>query len=73
MSKLPRISSRECVNALAKAGFHVERQTGSHIIMIRENPYAQTVVPQRRELDTGTLRSIIRQAGMSVDEFKDLL
>lgn len=73
MSKLPRISSRECVNALLKTGFYVSRQTGSHINMRRDDPYAKTVVPQRRELPTGTLRRIIRDAGLTVDEFVTLL
>jgi predicted RNA binding protein YcfA (HicA-like mRNA interferase family) len=73
MSRLPSISGRECVRALEKAGFTVVRQKGSHIVMRRENPFAQTVVPDHAELDRGTLRSIIRQAGLSVDEFVALL
>lgn len=73
MSKLPRISSRECIRALAKVGFYIDRQRGSHIILLRDSPYAMTVVPERRELPAGTLRSIIRDAGMTVDDFIDLL
>ncbi|MCC7355400.1 MAG: type II toxin-antitoxin system HicA family toxin [Anaerolineae bacterium] len=73
MSKLPRISGRECVAALTKAGFFVRRQEGSHIILRRHDPFAQIVVPDHRELDRGTLRAIIRQAGLSVDEFMGLL
>ncbi len=41
--------------------------------MLRENPYAQVVVPNHRELDRGTLRAVIRQAGLSVEEFIGLL
>jgi predicted RNA binding protein YcfA (HicA-like mRNA interferase family) len=73
MSKLPSISGRECVKALAKAGFYFKRQEGSHIILRRDNPFAQLVVPDHKELDRGTLRAIIRQAGITVDEFIKLL
>ncbi|MFV2057928.1 MAG: type II toxin-antitoxin system HicA family toxin [Thiohalomonadales bacterium] len=73
MSKLPRISGRTCVNALTKAGFYQKRQHGSHIILRRDDPFAQTVVPDHKELDRGTLRAIIRQAGLSNDEFSALL
>lgn len=73
MSKLPTISGRECVNALERAGFYINRQRGSHIIMRRDDPYAQVVVPNHKTLDRGTLRGIIRQAGLAVDEFIALL
>ncbi|MBN1537607.1 MAG: type II toxin-antitoxin system HicA family toxin [Anaerolineales bacterium] len=73
MSKLPVISGEECIKALNKAGFFVIRQKGSHISLIRQNPFAQVVVPNHHELDRGTLRSIIRQSGLSVDEFAKLL
>lgn len=73
MSKLPRLSGRECVQALTRAGFYQKRQHGSHIILRRDDPFAQTVVPDHRELDRGTLRAIIRQAGLSIDEFIALL
>ncbi len=73
MSKLPRISGRQCVKALEGAGFHFKRQEGSHIILRRDDPFAQLVVPDHRELDRGTLRAIIRQAGLGVDEFVNWL
>jgi predicted RNA binding protein YcfA (HicA-like mRNA interferase family) len=73
MSKLPVISGRECVKALEKAGFQMIRQKGSHISLVREKPFAQVVVPDHKELDRGTLRSIIRMAGLSVDEFLEFL
>ncbi len=73
MSKLPRVSGRECVKALEKVGFYFKRQEGSHIILRRDNPFAQVVVPDHKELDRGTLRAIIRQAGLSIDEFVKLL
>jgi predicted RNA binding protein YcfA (HicA-like mRNA interferase family) len=73
MSGLPRVSGREVVAALNKAGFLVRRQKGSHIILRRDIPFAQTVVPDHAELDRGTLRAIIRQSGMTVEQFIALL
>lgn len=72
MSALPRISGRECVRALEQAGFYFKRQQGSHIVLRRDDPFAQVVVPDHRELDRGTLRAIIRQAGLSTEEFVSL-
>lgn len=73
MTKLPRISGRDCVSALLKLGFQIKRQHGSHIILRRNVPFAQVVVPDHSELDTGTLRSVLRQAGISPEEFGSLL
>ena len=73
MSKLPVISGALCVKALGKIGFEVYRQRGSHITMVRSSPPAQTTIPNHKELDRGTLRAIIRQAGLTVEEFNALL
>ncbi len=73
MSKLPSISGRKCAKALYKAGFYLKRQEGSHMILRNDRPFVQVVVPDHRELDRGTLRAIIRQAGLSVNEFVTLL
>ena len=73
MSKLPRVSGSEVVATLGKIGFYVKRQRGSHLILRRDKPFAQATVPNHRELDSGTLRAILRQIGLSVDEFKGLL
>lgn len=73
MSKLPVISARECIAALNAAGFYVVRQAGSHITLRRDNPFCRVTVPNHKELKKSTLRSIIRQAGLTVDEFNDLL
>jgi predicted RNA binding protein YcfA (HicA-like mRNA interferase family) len=59
--------------ALDAAGFYVKRQKGSHIVLRRDESFAQVVVPDHKELDSGTLRAIIRYAGLSVDEFLKLL
>lgn len=52
----------------------MKRQQGSHIILRRDNPFAQVVVPDHKEFDRrGTLRAILRQAGIGVEEFVKLL
>jgi len=73
MSKLPALSGKDCIKALEKVGFRFKRQEGSHVTMRRDEPFCQVVVPLHKELDRGTLRAIIRQAGLSVAEFNRLL
>ena len=73
MSGLPRISGRECAKALKETGYYLKRQEGSHMILRCDDPFGQVVVPDHKELDRGTLRAIIRQSGLSVDEFIKLL
>jgi predicted RNA binding protein YcfA (HicA-like mRNA interferase family) len=67
MPKLPVLSGREVVAALERLGFKQMRQRGSHVILQRGG--VGVVVPLHRELKTGTLAGIIRQAGLSQDEF----
>ena len=69
MSRLPQISGRDCVRVLNGFGFYQKRQHGSHIILRRDDPFAQVVVPDHKILDRGTLRAILRQANLTVDEF----
>jgi len=73
LSKLPVISGRECVKALQRAGFTVRRQRGSHIALQKDDPYTVVSVPNHKTLKPGTLRRIIKDAGLTVDEFVDLL
>ncbi len=73
MSKLPVISGKECIKALEKIGFTIDRQRGSHIILVRENPRYTLSVPNHKEIDRGTLRAMIRQVDLTVDEFIRLL
>lgn len=73
MTRLPRLSGRECVKALERAGFRQKRQHGSHIILRRDEPFSQLVVPDHKELDSGTLRAILRQAGIGLADFLSLL
>lgn len=67
MPKLPRISGRECLTALQKMGFAVARQKGSHIVLRRGS--SGCVVPNHKEIRVGTLSGILKQAGVSAEEF----
>ena len=72
MTKLPHISGRE-IRALERAGFYHRRTKGDHVFMQHDNPYAAVSVPLHREIKPGTLRTIIRDARLSVEEFVELL
>ena len=66
MPKLPVISGKEVVKALTKLGYTVDHQTGSHIILRNKNPpHRRLTVPNHKELAKGTLRAIIKQAGLT--------
>lgn len=73
MSKLPVVSGKQCIKALEKIGFVIYRQRGSHITMVRENPQCQVTIPNHKTVAKGTLRAIIKQADLTVDEFIELL
>lgn len=73
MSELPRISGREVVRALKKIGYEQDRQRGSHMILRQtDSPHRRVTVPDHKEVAKGTLRAIIREVGLTVDEFKVL-
>ena len=72
MGRLLRpLKPKEVVTALTKLGFLKRRQTGSHLIFKNNKLGRMVVVPihQNQDIKTGTLRSIIRQSGVSVEEF----
>ena len=74
MSILPRISGREVISALSKIGYEKDRQKGSHIVLRQtEYPHRRIVVPDHHEVSKGTLRAIIRESGLTVTEFTELL
>ncbi|MCD6142275.1 type II toxin-antitoxin system HicA family toxin [Candidatus Bipolaricaulota bacterium] len=74
MKKLQLISGREAVQALQKVGYEIDHQTGSHIILRHINsPHRRLSVPNHKTLAKGTLRALIRQAGLTVEEFNKLL
>jgi predicted RNA binding protein YcfA (HicA-like mRNA interferase family) len=75
MSRLPVISAGELIKVLGQQGFQVIRKKGSHIV-VQKNTGAgtiTTVVPNHRELAPGTLRSILKKTGISIDELIRLL
>ena len=72
MPRLPRVSGRQAVSAFEKAGFQVRRQRGSHVIMTKRNSPETLSIPGHRQLKPGTLRALIRKAGLSVEEFREL-
>jgi predicted RNA binding protein YcfA (HicA-like mRNA interferase family) len=74
MTKLPVVSGREAVKALGRIGYGIDHQTGSHIILRNADPpYRRLTIPDHRELAKGTLRAVIRDAGLTVEQFAALL
>jgi len=74
VAKLPTdLSGREVRTALERAGFVFRRQTGSHMMLRRDQPYARVVVPDHKHLRSGTLRRILADAGLTVEQFAALL
>ena len=73
MPELPRLSGRGTVRAFELLGWQVIRQKGSHIILTKSGNIATLSVPDHKEVAKGTLRSLIRSAGLTVSEFLDVL
>jgi predicted RNA binding protein YcfA (HicA-like mRNA interferase family) len=74
--RLPVVNGRQVIRALAKAGFVVDRIVGSHHVLVDPADARRTVtvpVHAGRDLKRGTLRSIIRQAGITIEDFVRLL
>ncbi len=71
---MPAVSGREAARVFQKIGYAVDHQTGSHIILRQDDePHRRLTIPDHRELGKGILRAIIRQAGLTVAEFRALL
>ena len=74
MSKLPSLPAREVLRAFERMGYERDRQRGSHIVLRhREPPHRRLVIPEHRTIAKGTLRALIREAGLTLDEFLGLL
>ena len=72
MTKLPRdVPARKVIAALEKVGFRIDRVSGSHYVMVKGN--LRTVVPYHKALRIGTLKAILNQIEMSVEEFTEFL
>ena len=72
MGRLPVLSGGEAVKAFVKAGWFVDRRRGSHMILVKDGHPATLSVPDHKELAKGTLRSLIRAAGMTAEDFTAL-
>ncbi len=72
MSRLPVCSGSDAVKAFARLGYVVDHQTGSHMILRHPN-LRRLTIPNHRELAKGTLRSLIREAGITKEQFEALL
>ncbi len=73
MASIPVVSGREAVKVFQSLGWEVARQRGSHIILVRDGDLETLSVPDHREVAKGTVRSLIRSAGITVDEFLETL
>ena len=73
MSKLPVVSGKQLCKMLGKIGYFIDHQTGSHIILRhKDSPHRRLTVPEHKEIAKGTLSAIIRHAGLTLEEFKNL-
>jgi predicted RNA binding protein YcfA (HicA-like mRNA interferase family) len=72
MARLPVLSGAEAVRIFEKAGWTIDRQRGSHVILVKDGHIATLSVPDHKELAKGTLRSLIRAAGMATEDFEAL-
>jgi predicted RNA binding protein YcfA (HicA-like mRNA interferase family) len=75
MPKLPLVSGAKAVKALQRLGFFVDRQRGSHVVMKKVTAEGERgcVIPMHKEVAPGTLRSVLKMAGVSPEEFSDAL
>jgi predicted RNA binding protein YcfA (HicA-like mRNA interferase family) len=69
MPRLPVMSGAEAVRTFERGGWRLDRQRGSHVILLKPGHIASLSIPQHRELAPGTLRSLIRAAGLTLEEF----
>jgi len=72
MARLPMLSGGEAVKVFERAGWTIDRQRGSHVILVKDGQPATLSVPDHKELAKGTLRSLIRAAGMTTEDFASL-
>jgi predicted RNA binding protein YcfA (HicA-like mRNA interferase family) len=74
MSKLPVVSGQDMVKALAKIGYEFDHQRGSHIVLRQTfEPFRRVTIPNHKEIAKGTLRKLIRETGLTVDDLVNLL
>ncbi|RKX92294.1 MAG: hypothetical protein DRP59_05775 [Spirochaetes bacterium] len=73
MGRLNNISCEKTVKVFLKDGWQIAGQVGSHVVMTKKGLRVNLSIPQHKELSVGTLRALIRNSGLTVDEFLKLL
>ncbi|MHB8894107.1 MAG: type II toxin-antitoxin system HicA family toxin [Candidatus Geothermincolia bacterium] len=73
MVRLANVSGKDAAKAFERAGWIAVGQVGSHLVLVKSGLRVNLSVPQHKELSIGTLRSLIKHAGLTVDEFLDLI
>ena len=73
MARIANVSGKEAVVAFEKAGWSRAGQVGSHVVMVKAGLRVNLSIPQHKELSIGTLRALIRHAGLTVEKFLTLL
>lgn len=74
MAKLPVISGAKAVKAFQRIGYELSHQTGSHMILrSKDPPHRHLSIPNHKELSKGLLRGLIRDAGLTIEQFAELL
>ena len=73
MAQLPALSGKEVVKAFENLGWEFSRQSGSHIVLTKDGEMASLSVPNHKEVAKGTLRSLIRAANLTIDEFVEAI
>jgi predicted RNA binding protein YcfA (HicA-like mRNA interferase family) len=74
LSGLPVILAKELITILLKIGYEIDHQRGSHIILRnKQAPFRRLTIPNHKEIAKGTLRAIIRESGLTLEEFLELL
>ncbi len=69
MAQLPNLSGKEVVKVFENLGWEFSRQSGSHIVLTKDGEMASLSVPNHKEVAKGTLRSLLRAANLTIDEF----
>ncbi|MDQ3373543.1 MAG: type II toxin-antitoxin system HicA family toxin [Acidobacteriota bacterium] len=69
MAQLPSLSGKEVIKAFESSGWEFSRQSGSHIVLTKDSEMASLSVPNHKEVAKGTLRSLIRAANLTIDQF----
>jgi predicted RNA binding protein YcfA (HicA-like mRNA interferase family) len=73
MGKLGNISGKDAVKVFQKLNWQIIGQVGSHVVMVKTGMRVNLSILQHKELSVGTLRALIRNAGLTVDEFLTIL